>query len=267
MYRLLATDIDDTLLAPDGSLPEANRRALRSLHHTGVAIVFCSGRADVSIRNIASSILALADDQYIVSFNGARVVTADTRRIVTRQYIPPSTVARIAAYARANGLYLQGYVDDIFLVEKETPATKPYAESTKTGYRVVKDLAEAMPEGAPKLLLIDDHDHLAAHRPHLESLDGSAKMMFSKPHYLEIVAAGVNKGSALALLADALEVPVGECIAVGDGANDAEMLRTAGLGLAVANASPEARAAADIVLESRSEAGVMEEIARRFFGT
>lgn len=265
MYRLLATDIDDTLLAPDGSLPESNRRALRRLHDAGVAIVFCSGRADVSIRNIASSILTLADDEYIVSFNGARVVTADTRRIVTRQYVPPSTVAHIAAYARGNGLYLQGYVDDVFLVEKETEATKPYAESTKTDYRVVKDLAEAMPEGAPKLLLIGNHDRLAAHRPHLESLDGSARMMFSKPHYLEIVAAGVNKGSALARLAEALKVPIGECVSVGDGANDAEMLSAAGLGLAVANASPEACAAADVVLDSRSEAGVMEEIARRFF--
>lgn len=265
MYRLLATDIDDTLLAPDGSLPEANRVALRRLHEAGVAVVFCSGRADISIRAIAASILDLADDEYLVSFNGARVVTAQTRRVVARQYVPPTSVERIATYARDNDLYLQGYLGDEFLVERETEATRPYAEATKTSFRVVGDLASELPEGSPKLLLIGDHATLAHHRERLAALDGEVRFVFSKPHYLEIVARGVNKGSALELLARELGVAIEETVAVGDAANDAEMLRAAGIGVAVANAREEAREAAGVILETSAEAGAMAEVARRFF--
>jgi Cof subfamily protein (haloacid dehalogenase superfamily) len=266
MYRLIATDIDDTLLAPNGSLPEANRAALRSLHNAGVAIVFCSGRADISIQAIASSILPLVDDEYLISFNGARVVTAATRRLLSRQYVARDSVSRIAAYASENGLYLQGYRGDEFLAEYETKATKPYAEATKTTYRIVEDMARALPEGSPKLLLIGDHEILAEHRVKLAALDDSVRLVFSKPHYLEIVAADVNKGSALIRLAAQLGIPIEETVAVGDAANDAEMLRAAGLGIAVANARREAREAAQVVLETDAKDGAMAEVARRFFG-
>jgi hypothetical protein len=90
--------------------------------------------------------------------------------------------------------------------------------------------------------------------------------MFSKPHYLEIVKAGVNKGSALLRLSEALGIPVDETVAVGDAANDIDMLRAAGVGVAVANAHAEARAAADVVLDTHADEGVMQEVVRRFFG-
>ncbi|HUX12000.1 MAG TPA: Cof-type HAD-IIB family hydrolase [Spirochaetia bacterium] len=266
MYRLLSTDIDDTLLAPDGTLPEANREALRRMHEAGIAIVFCSGRADVSIHGIASTILPLADDEYFISFNGARVVTADTRRIVTRQYLQQPSIASIVAYAKEKGLHVQGYLGDEFLVETLTDTTRTYGASTGTKWRVVDDIAAALPDGSPKLLFIGAHELLVEHRDAISAAAGPAEMMFSKPHYLEIVAAGVNKGTALSRLASTLEIPIEETVAVGDAANDVDMIRAAGLGLAVGDAHQVARDAADIVLDSRASDGVMKEIARRFFG-
>ncbi len=266
MYRLLATDIDDTLLATDGSLPEANRDALRKLHTAGIAIVFCSGRADASIRKVAARILEPADDEYLISFNGARVVTADTRRIVAHDYLPVDAVAQVVAYAREHGLHLQAYEGDDFLVERLSDRAEAYAAATDTSFRVVANLVEALPEGSPKLLLIGDHELLAAHRDELQRRGGDVNIMFSKPHYLEIVKAGVNKGSALLRLSEALGIPVNETVAVGDAANDIDMLRAAGVGVAVANAHTEARAAADVVLDTHADEGVMQEVVRRFFG-
>lgn len=265
MYRLLATDIDDTLLAIDGSLPETNRRALRKLHGAGIAIVFCSGRADASIRKIAAGILEPADDEYLISFNGARVVTADTRRIVTRDYLPPEAIEPIVGYAREHGLHLQGYEGDDFLVERAGEKARAYAAATNTSFREVDDLTAALPDGSPKLLLIGEHELLAAHRDALQRAGGDVQVMFSKPHYLEIVKAGVNKGSALTRLSEALGIPIEETVAVGDAANDIDMLRAAGLGVAVANAHADARAAADVVLDTHASDGAMEEVARRFF--
>lgn len=75
MYRLLATDIDDTILCGDGSLPEANRAALAHLHAPGIPVVFSSGRADVSTRAVAQRILTPLDSDHIIAFSGAHVGT------------------------------------------------------------------------------------------------------------------------------------------------------------------------------------------------
>jgi len=271
MLRLLATDIDDTLLAPDGSLPEANHRALERLHGAGVTIVFCSGRSDVSIRGIAAPILEPDDDEYYISFNGARVVTANTRRIVSRRYVTPAAIEAIVAYGHEHGLQLQGYVDDDFLVEHADETTERYAAATGTAYRVVDDMVAALPEGSPKMLFVGDHDALVPHRDALREVGAALPEadrftpMFSKPHYLEMVAAGVSKGDALERLAAQLSVPIGETIAVGDGDNDVDMIRAAGTGVAVASAHASAREAADVVLESGAAEGAMGEVARRFF--
>jgi hydroxymethylpyrimidine pyrophosphatase-like HAD family hydrolase len=98
-----------------------------------------------------------------------------------------------------------------------------------------------------------------------EGPDEGFLAMFSKPHYLEIVAHGVNKGDALQRLAKVIGIPIEQTLAIGDGENDVEMISAAGTGLAVANASASARQAADIVLEARAEDGAMAEVARRFF--
>ena len=269
MLQLLATDIDGTLLAPDGSLPTDNREQLRRLHQAGITIVFCSGRADVSVRGIASRILEPADDEYYIAFNGARTVTADTRSLISSRYVTPSALRKVVGYARDHGLYLQGYTGDLFLAEAKTEFTDMYAEATETTYRIVPDLAEALPAGSPKLLIVDTHETLLSHRDALAELGRSAgndgfSTMFSKPRYLEIIAAGVDKGDALLRLSAKLGIPRANTFAVGDGDNDVAMIHAAGTGIAVNGASRAAIAAADVVLESRAEDGVMREILERF---
>jgi len=270
MYRLIATDIDDTLLAPDGSLPEGNRDALAKLHEAGVTIVFCSGRADVSIQGVASRILDPEDDEYYISFNGARVVTAKSRSVVTRHYVTHASLALAVGYAREHGLHIQAYEGDEFVVERESEFVEQYAAATRTAHRLVPDLAAELPDGSPKLLINAPHEILLEHRDPLNAIgangpDDGFVAMFSKPHYLEIVATGVNKGEALRRLAETLEIPIGQTLAIGDGENDVEMINAAGTGLAVANATASARQAADIVLDSRAEDAAMREVARRFF--
>lgn len=273
MYRLLATDIDDTLLAHDGSLPRANREALRNLHEAGVIIVFCSGRSDLSIRTIAAGILEPDDDEYYIAFNGARIVTAGTRATVARRYVADAAIAALADYARGHDLHLQGYSGDDFVVNAPSVLADRYAEATKTRYLVSDDLTAALPEGSPKLLFIGRNEHLSRHRTAIEALNDSLPpddrfvTMFSKPHYLEIVATGVNKGKALKRLTEILGIPRDETLAVGDGENDVEMIRAAGTGVAVADAHEAARDAADEVLASGADDGAMGEIAERFFGT
>ena len=278
MFRMLVTDIDDTLLAHDGSLPAVNHEALERLHRSGIVIVFASGRADSSIQSVASRILPPEDDEYYISFNGARVVTAASREIVTKHYVGPDAIRDVIRYTREHHLHIQGYVGDQFLFEKGRgaesqfgsdyrAAADAYAKATGQQYAMADDLVESLPDGSPKLLIIADHEVLVAHRDRINELsEGRIRAMFSKPRYLEIVAAGVSKGHALAELAARLGIGINETLAIGDGDNDAEMLEAAGTGVAVANARERAKAAADVVLETSASDGAMAEVERRFFG-
>lgn len=317
MYKLLATDIDDTVLALDGSLPAATRDALKRLHEAGVVVVFSSGRADVSIRSVASKIVELADDEYLISFNGARVVTALSGTPLVELPLSPEMVAEVLSYTRPRELVVQAYTGDRFLVEVDGPRPRKYAEDTGMSYDVVPDLAVAVEAagGTPKLLIIDEHEVLATHLPKLQSLGrgvpgspnasagpedigpadrgvtSSADLeqlssatsdvtgagatagaaagwtaTFSKPHYLEVVRHGVNKGVALTRLAEHLGISIDETLAVGDSLNDREMIEAAGLGVAVANARQELKTAADVVTERTADEAAIAEVAERWFG-
>ncbi len=268
MYRLIATDIDDTILSPDGTLPETNRQALERLHSRGIAVVLSSGRATVSMQTVAAGILPPADDEYLISFNGARVSTLLSGHILFEKVLSPATVKAVMEYARAEGLLVQGYPrEDGFITERRDRKSDIYTRETGMPYKVVPDLPEALPEGSPKLLIIDDPERLPTHQKRLRELaEGTFDVLSSKRHYLEIVPAGVSKGDALIRLAEHLEIPIEETIAVGDSLNDVEMLRAAGLGVAVANARSELKTVADVVLERTAADGAIAEVEERFWG-
>lgn len=270
MYRLLATDIDDTILAPDGSLPEANHRALQALHARGITVVLSSGRATVSMRPVAARIIDLADDEYLISYNGGRVVTALSDTEIYRKALDHAIVSEIAQYCREHELLVHGYSDTGFLAQHSGAShgaeSVRYAEGTRMVWEPVDDLAAALPDGSIKLLIIERDRDLEPHREALNAMaQGRYVAMYSKPEYLEIVAAGVSKGDALTMLAARLGISMSETLAVGDSLNDREMVMAAGLGVAVANARAELKAVADVVLERSAADGAIAELAERFF--
>ncbi len=270
MYRLFASDVDDTLLAHDGSLPEATKRGLQLMHEAGITVVLSSGRATASMKPIVHKVIEPADDEYIISFNGGRVVTALSENVIFEQAISPQIIALIMEYARRHSLHVQGYNSTGFVVENG-PGTRPsvtdeYAKLASLPVDMVTRLEDALPEGSVKLLIIGDHHDLLRHRDAIEELSGGqVSLMFSKPHYLEVVASGVSKGHALEMLAAKLQIPLSECVALGDSLNDIEMIKTAGVGAAVANARQELKMAADVVLSKTSDEAALVELIEKYF--
>ncbi|WP_018527728.1 Cof-type HAD-IIB family hydrolase [Alkalispirochaeta alkalica] len=267
MYRLIATDIDDTLLAPDGSFPEVNRRALALLHRQGVAVVLSSGRATVSMRPFARQIGPADDTEYLISFNGARVSTVQSDTLLFEHLISREAVEIVMDYARREDLLVHGYRDEAFLTEQDHPRSARYARDTGMECLPTPDMVADLPRGTPKLLVIGDPRELPHHRDELmKRAGGLFEGVFSKPEYLEIMAPGVSKGAALGELARHLEIPLEETIALGDSLNDLEMIATAGVGIAVANAREELKGVADLVLNQTAAQGAVAEVARRFWG-
>jgi hydroxymethylpyrimidine pyrophosphatase-like HAD family hydrolase len=211
-----------------------------------------------------------ADDEFLISFNGARVTSVLSGKVLSERLIDSSTISNIAAYARQRRLLIHGYDGDTFLAEHTAPGhrerSEQYAIDTGMEWKAVGELGAALPGGSAKLLVIGDHEELAEHRQRLIEIGGGLlDVTFSKPTYLEVVPVGISKGTALATLAAHLAIPISQTVAVGDSLNDIEMIRTAGLGVAVANAREELKAQADVVLERSAEAGAIEELVQRFF--
>lgn len=266
MYRLLALDLDDTLLGPDGSIPEANRSAVKAIHRAGIPVVICSGRAPVSIRKVAEQIFPLDDEIYFVSFNGARIATASSDKVMYQAYLEPPEIRGVLSLSRTFDATTNGYHGDEFLVERDGPRARRYAEATNMRYRVVPDLAEALPEGSPKLLVLTSTEEIDRYQRVLdEAADGRWRTTRSKPTYIEVVKTGADKGTALLHLAESLRVPAGEICAVGDSLNDREMVVAAGMGVAVANAREELKAVSQYVTTKTATEGALEEVMTRFF--
>ncbi len=289
MFRLLATDVDDTILAPDGSLPASNLEALRELRRRGIVVVLSSGRPTVSLRQMAARIDEPDDNEYLISFNGARVTTVRSDTSVFERFLPQDAIRRIMVFARERGLFVQGYGPEKFIVEYHDQKADDYAASAQMSYDIVPDMVEALPGGSAKLLIIHQEELIDPHQKALEELaltpkspvsvddtagQGTATRNSSGPawvtsrskrHYLEVVAPGVSKGEALRVLAHKLGIPIEETVAVGDSSNDCEMLQAAGLGLAVANAREGLKQVADVVLTRRADEGSIAEVLERFF--
>lgn len=274
--RLLALDIDGTLFGEDAVIPPRNARALVSLRERGIAVVLSSGRALVSIRGVAERMFPPRETDYYIAFNGGIVAGNARAEPIWAPTIPAAVVRDIAAYAREQEVVLQGYNDPEFVVERDSGTSRSYAEGTGMAYRVVQDLAGGLPRGTPKLLMIAPHEDLLRHQERLDRLaraGGAAdrpaerrfEMTFSKPHYLEIMPPGVTKGAGLRKLCEHLGIPLGETVAVGDSLNDVEMLREAGIGVAVANAGERVKQAADHTTTASAEEAAVAEVIDRFF--
>ncbi|MFP4066727.1 MAG: Cof-type HAD-IIB family hydrolase [Spirochaetaceae bacterium] len=266
MYRFIALDLDDTLFDTVLRIPEDNVSALRRLDREGVHVVLCSGRPTPNMVRIAREILDTDRCHYVISYNGAIVREVETGREVTRQGVDLEVCREIVRYAREHDLLAQYYHDDEFFVEHADPRAEAYTETTDLPHRIVSPLEKAIDEPSPKLLLQGPAEKLPAHLATLRRIgDGRWYAAISKPVYLEVLNPAVNKGRAMLALAETLGVSPSEIVAVGDSINDIEMLRDAAVGVAVANARDEVKAAADLVTERSAGDGAVAEVAERLF--
>lgn len=266
MYKLLASDIDGTILDHGGVLPAANERAIRRLHDGGVPVVLSSGRATASMRQIAQRLGLVADDTYLISYNGAVLAPTQEAPPILVDGLDSAAVADLAAYANDAGLHIQGYTETGFVSNTANENARVYAAASMLEYDVTKDLAAALPDGSPKLLIIGQHEQLLEHQRHIETLAaGRWRTTFSNPSYLEIVGPKVSKGTALSHLAERLGIAMEEVVAVGDSLNDVEMIQAAGLGIAVQNALDEVKAHAQMITSRSVADGAIEEVVAHAF--
>lgn len=257
--RLLALDLDGTLLRSDLTVSPANHAAVAACLRAGVHVALCSGRTAGSVEHYAR--LWEGHGLWVIGCNGAEIRPAGGPSLLRRP-VPLPLARSIARWAAAEGLYLKAYVDDELLVARVTEETLAFSESQRVPYRAVGDLAGALTSEPTKLVVIDDPERIAALVPGVRDRWGAGvEVTTSAPDSLEITARGVTKGSALQRLAEHLQVEPAAVAVVGNAHNDLSMIIWAGFGGVVRNAPPDVLAVAPRVVGDHDEDGVAEFIA------
>ncbi|MCC3375570.1 Cof-type HAD-IIB family hydrolase [Cohnella sp. REN36] len=257
-YRLIAIDMDDTLLNDDLVVTEGTRRALEAAIAQGVHITIATGRMFASARQTASQI---GLNVPIITYQGSLIRNLLDGEVLYERSVPLDAVRKLHAYTRERGMHLQTYVDDKLYSFDDGDKLAAYAKQSNIPYIVEPDL-DRLPEGNhTKLVIIDEPAKLDEIAPELHALLGEGvHITKSKPHYLEFMHREGTKGHALRFLAGYFGFPLEDTIAIGDAWNDREMIEAAGLGVAMANAVPALREIADYVTLGNNEEGVKHVI-------
>lgn len=265
--KMIALDLDGTLLRKDKTVGPRTKEALREAHRRGIEVVLASGRMTPAMERTAEE---LDLDCCIVSYNGAAVVgrKSQGRNKLVHQPLDPVVAKKLFDYAKARDYQVNYYLDDVIHSE-DTPTLRPwidlYKNRTGSPYRFVGNLRDYLHRPPTKFLLVTD----ASLRAGIESdvrpmLGESATVIRTDPEYLEFLDPRVDKGWGVVKLAGILGIPTQSIMAMGDGENDISMLRSVGWGVAVKNALPPCKEAATAFTENDNENDAVAEAVEKW---
>ncbi len=255
MIKLVALDIDGTLLSSRHVISERNKMALHRAASIGVRIALLSGRNIVGMQKYIEE-LGLKD--IVVSLNGAYIVANNKPEAIHDLRIEKETAAEIIKYVESMKIHLNYYHDDVITCGAESEYSREYARITDAPVIGVGSLLEYSESRQPgKLLLIGGRNYLEAAREWLEKNHSHrVNCFFSNSNYLEVIHKNASKGDALKRIAGYYNLSMDQVMAIGDGENDISMIHEAGIGVAMGNASEKVKKEADFITLSNDADGV-----------
>jgi len=264
-YRLLAADMDGTLLNGDSIITQRTREALLKAIEKGVLFVPSTGRP---MGGMSAVLTAFDFDMPMILFNGAMAVTTKTDRVLFSQGLDFSCAETIFAQGISRGYSVVAWAGERLFVSCEDEEIMQYQRKTGAELHVVADARPMRPYGVTKMLwIIPPEDGPRCQAEMNALLSGKVNCHTSCPHLMEFVDAKASKGIALAEVGKAYGIAQKEMIAVGDGYNDVSMLEYAGLGVAMGNAPEDIKALCQDVTLSNDEDGVAAVIEKYIFST
>lgn len=259
--QLLAMDLDGTVLGESLVASPAVRAALnRVLAHPDMRVVIATGRMFRSALPIAR---ALGIREPLIAYQGALAKAVDASGHCFYDAPIPLALAReVLAFAQAERLAVNLYVDDVLYTTPDNAYAAQYAAISGITPVVCDCLHERLVAPPSKMMIINA-DRMATIRPTLETLfAGRLAMCLSRPSFCEIVYRHVCKWTALRALADRWGIAPEAIMTIGDQENDRSMLESAGFGVAMGNAPEAIQACANAVTSSVEEDGVAVAIER-----
>lgn len=259
---LVAMDLDDTLLRDDWTISPRVVKAIQRAREQGVKITLATGRMPISARPYAEQ---LKLDVPAITYNGAMIQQVLSGEILFRRVIPSPLASEIVQDVLQKGFYVQVYLKDRVVTSQLKKWSRNYSRISSVHIEEadLPILLSEEPEGVEKILLMAEESDLDRLAPSLGQRYGEkVHITKSKSCFLEMIDCKVNKGVALASLAEKFGIAQKDIMAIGDSFNDLEMIKYAGLGVAMGNARREIREQANIVTATNQEDGVAQAIER-----
>ncbi|MEG0386956.1 sugar-phosphatase [Niameybacter sp.] len=267
MYKLIALDMDGTLLKDDKTISEATKKAIEQAKDRGVKVVLASGRPIDGIERYLEELDLLSGQDFVISFNGAIVQNTKTKEIVSRITLNGQDLVELYTLAQKLRVNIHAFSKEGCI----TPMMSKYSlhEGEINGIPVKEvDYNELSPEEEIiKIMMVDEPDVLEKAISQLpQDVYEKYTVVRSAPFFLEFLHKQVNKGTGVESLAHILDIERKDIICMGDAGNDEHMIRYAGLGVAMENAFDEVKEMADFVTKSNEEDGVAYVINKFILG-
>lgn len=257
MYKLVAIDMDGTLLREDKSVSPRTRKAIQKAKDKGIHVVLASGRPIEGLRNYLNEFEMTTDEDYVLSFNGAVVKNTKTDEIIKKNILKGTDLTYLYKISKELGVNIHAFSK----VGCITPIITKYSEveGTINGIPViVTDYDNINPEeDIIKIMMVDEPNILEEAIKKLpQEVYEKYTVVRSAPFFLEFLNKEANKGEGIKALADYLGIKREQVVCIGDAGNDLHMIEFAGLGVAMGNAFEEIKEIADYVTYTNEEDGV-----------
>lgn len=278
MYKLIAIDIDGTLLNSKDKISEKTKNTIKEANNMGIDVVLTSGRMSNIVKIFAKEIGA---NKYLVAENGASIVDLQNDKLIRTRYMNKNTVLKIVDTCLENNIYYMIYTNRVLLVKDLKHMAlffhnQNYTYSPEEKMEIHlggKKYIEQVNDDFTKVVICDEdraiYNSIITKLKNIPKIDiltiphisiktitvGTKNEKFSYS-YAEISAEGANKWNAIMDIADILNIKKEEIIAIGDNINDLKMIQNAGLGVAMENGTPDVKNVADYIAKSNDDDGV-----------
>ena len=252
MYKLIAIDIDDTLLTDDIKITKRVNSAIKAAQAKGIIIVLCTGR---TIKGGERFYHQLNLDTLFITSGGAEIYDSSRKRVFESE-VDPKLVKEVLRYAYDNDIHAQVYIDGELIYKERNKYSELYEIPYGHPGILMPDIMDRSEILTPKILYVLDADKAPAVKKDVRRLFPTLAIKTSKPMFIEFASREVSKGVGLKFVADYYNVDMAEVIAIGDSQIDAPMIEVAGLGAVVDNAPDSLKQIADIICPSNEDDGV-----------
>ena len=264
MIKVIAIDMDGTLLNSKKELLEETKQYFKEFHTKGTEtlLVLCTGRPETGIRPYLKDLDYLEENHYIISQNGANIYESQTGKRVMDAFVDSKAIQKWIELGKTHGISVMGAgVDYYYSFDEDPTEWMEFDVKIVSGKLKRITTEESLSTDFYKLLLLGDEEQLNEFETIIpQEWRNEFYVVRSQKYLVEVLKKGVNKAYGLEKLAKELNIQPSEIAAIGDAANDIEMLKYAGLAIAMGNASEEVKAISDIVTDTNENNGVIKAI-------
>ena len=280
MYKLVAIDLDGTMLNQYGIITEKTKKAISKAQEKGVEVMIASGRAITSVKRFSKEINS---NKYFISGNGAITYDIKNNKVLYENILSKTKALKIIKICEENSIYYNVYTENGIIAKNlsyntlyyyKDNLTKP--DENRTHINIVEnvyDYFEQREEKILKIMICDEHktvfNSIVRKLKELSEIEVLEVSHMSRKiikqgtdeialeyFYTEVSAKDVDKWNALEEIIGLMNISKEEVVTIGDNANDLKMITNAGLGVAMGESAPYVKQSADIIAPTNDEDGV-----------